>query len=115
MIVQEYFKNREIACRCGCGKMPSGKSVEMLYAVRIIIKTPLVISSGARCFKHNETCRGSEYSTHLIGAFDIEVPREKEYEFIKIAQFVGFTGIGIKNNQFIHIDGLHESPEIWTY
>lgn len=96
--------------------MPDEKSIKMLYALRIIINIPLIVTSGARCETYNISVGGKIFSTHLYGAFDVQVPREKEWEFVKIAQFVGFNGIGIKNNKYIHIDRFHEqNAEIWTY
>lgn len=115
MKIQEYFKNSELECKCRCGLLPDTKSIESLYAVRLILDIPMIITSGARCEEYNQAVGGSKESYHLIGAFDIKVPLEHEYHLIEVAQFVGFTGIGIKNNSFIHIDAHHLDPVVWTY
>lgn len=115
MIIKEYFPDNEISCKCGCGLMPDAESVERLYAVRMIYRKPMIITSGARCETHNYNVGGSKNSKHLVGAFDVKVPPEDEWEFIRIAQFCGFNGIGVNNNKFIHIDDKHEQPTVWTY
>lgn len=114
MLPKEYFTDSEVSCRCGCGKLPDQRSLEMLYVLRIVLDFPLTVNSGARCAAHNASVGGSENSTHMIGAFDIAVPPDKEYEFIEKAIAVGFTGIGIHDNTFIHID-RHRVKRIWTY
>jgi len=115
MKIPELFKDKEISCKCNCGLLPDQESVNKLYAMRLIWGKPMIISSGARCAFHNNLIGGAADSTHIKGAFDIETKPEDEYELIKIAQFVGFTGIGINNNKFIHVDRWHEYPTIWTY
>ncbi len=115
MKIKQYFKDSELQCPCGCGLMPDRRSILMLYAIRLIYNDPIKINSGARCKVYNQYIGGAPKSKHLDGAFDCVVPPEDEYEFIKIAQFVGFDGIGINNNKFIHIDRFHSDPTIWTY
>ena len=115
MKIKEYFTDSELACHCGCGKMPDEQSIELLYALRLYYGKPILVTSGARCETHNLRVGGSPMSTHLTGAFDIVVPAHDEWEIIRIAQFLGFTGIGISNNDFIHIDNKHQGPAIWTY
>lgn len=117
MKIKEYFKDKEeLTCKCGCGQMPDTKSIEMLYALRIIYGFPIIITSGARCKRHNDSLlASSSNSAHLQGAFDIVVPKEHEWRVIQIAQFVGFNGIGFKDNSFIHIDRYHNKPAVWGY
>ena len=115
MILPEYFTDHELSCKCGCGKLPDQKSVEMLYALRILKGSPIYVNSGARCVDHNQAVGGSDMSTHLVGAFDIDVSPKDEWEFIRLAQICGFTGIGFQDNQFIHIDRHHTKPVIWGY
>jgi hypothetical protein len=131
MKVQEYFSDKELRCGCGCGLMSPKRAVEMLYAVRIIFGKPIIITSAIRCRKHNTNVGGSKNSVHLpwqeraqpavsSGAFDIvavnkERHRLYEYDLIKICQAVGFTGIGIKDNTFLHIDNRIDAPAVWGY
>ena len=115
MKIYEYFKDVEIACQCGCGLMPSTKSIERLYAFRIIMGKPVKVTSGARCKAHNAHVGGAANSPHLLGAFDVDIAPEDEWRAIQAAQAVGFTGIGIKNNVFMHLDDQHGKPTVWTY
>ncbi len=115
MIIDEYFTDSELACKCGCGKMPELNSIERLYALRLLWRKPIKINSAARCPSHNLAQGGSVGSAHLVGAFDIAIPPKYEHSFIWLAMQCGFTGIGIKNNVFVHIDCVHEEPTVWTY
>ncbi len=113
MKIPERFKDKEIECPC-CGLLPDIRSVEMLYAMRLIIDVPLIINSGARCADYNLSVGGAESSAHIIGAFDIKSIPEREWEMIRIAQAVGFTGIGFKDNSFLHVDRHHKNV-VWGY
>lgn len=122
MLTREYFKNKELSCRCGCGAMPAQDAIERLYALRIVYGKPISIRSGARCPNHNQAIGGSDNSLHITFpgvcegmAFDVAVPPENEVQFVGLAVLVGFTGIGIKNNDFIHIDQGRETDALWTY
>jgi len=129
VLVKEYFPDREIGCRCGCGLMPSKKSVERLYALRLALGFPLEISSGARCLTHNKAVGGAVGSVHLMStsrvgksrgwggsAFDIVVKNsDKRSLIVKTALDLGFRGVGI-GLQFIHIDDAKRpEPVIWLY
>lgn len=87
----------------------------MLYALRLLMNKPLVVTSGARCEHHNKAVGGYPNSTHLKGAFDIRIDPLDEWEFIQKAQFVGFTGIGFEDNVFMHIDRHHKNKTVWGY
>ena len=113
MRIPERFTDEELSCP-DCGKLPDIRSIEMLYAMRLIMDVPLIINSGARCPEYNEGVGGSKNSAHLIGAFDIQAIPEKEYEMIRVAQAVGFTGIGFKDNSFLHVD-RHHDKQVWGY
>lgn len=116
MKIPEYFKDREICCPC-CGKVPDKTAVYKLYCLRLLLDVPIIVTSGARCEKYNKKIGGSKNSYHIAGhAFDIKTKNQNadEYNIIKIAQQVGFTGIGINNNNFIHIDNRFMRA-IWTY
>jgi len=128
MIVREYFTNREICCRCGCGLMPALSSVERLYAVRILYEATLNITSGARCPENNVRCLGTPGSIHLPqsmrrgisatwsgAAFDISIIGIDEQRLMEIAIYAGFRGFG-HGKTFLHIDDANR-PEItiWQY
>jgi uncharacterized protein YcbK (DUF882 family) len=116
MKIPEYFKDSELECPCGCGMLPDKRAVERLYALRLIRGKAVSITSGARCPAYNKRIGGADDSQHPKGkGFDSPVKREDEWEFVRIAQAVGFKGIGINNNKFIHVDDRDGKPEMWTY
>lgn len=130
MIITEYFPDKELACPC-CGKLPLQKSVDRLYALRIIAGIPIYINSACRCTKHNKKVGGKQGSVHLppdqrIGisanwkgsAFDINMKtwerKLSKVEFIVLARQVGFMGIGVYPS-FLHVDDAKRPvPTIWT-
>jgi len=112
MIIKEYFQDAELTCRCGCGMMPDHRAVELLYALRIMLGGPVVVTSGARCSAHNLAVGGKEDSYHAKGqAFDLVVPRLEL--IVEFAPMVGFHGIGVSEN-FVHVD-TRKKPTYWRY
>ena len=120
MQVFEYFKDKELFCKCGCKALPGWDAVEALYVLRIMYGRKIDIRSAARCRTHNREVGGKDNSRHITddirqgNAFDISVPPVDEVEVIRLAIAAGFTGIGVKNNDFIHID-RRSKPAFWTY
>jgi len=106
--MNKYFRKIEFSCKCGCGFDDiSTRLTDIAYAIRVVLDKPLVITSGCRCIKHNETIRGaSEKSLHTRGeAIDLRTSSLVGVEKIKIipiALAMGATGIGIYKS-FIHI------------
>ena len=133
MLVKEYFQDQrdKLVCGCGCGLKAPRKAVEMLYAVRIIMDIPIIVNSSIRCKQHNIDVGGSknsmhlpwqerEYSTRFECAFDITAcskarHRFYEYKLFSVCQFVGFTGIGFKDNTFLHVDNRTNDKAVWGY
>lgn len=110
------------------GFKPPIRTFEKLVAARIIYGKPIYVTSGVRGTKHNFSVGGKPGSMHLPaeqrsgeskfwkgGAFDMIIDHSDEWRFIQILQFVGFTGIGIDNNNFIHADDRDAPAQIWTY
>lgn len=129
MKIPEYFTDKEFSCHCGCGLTSPFDVVKLIYAVRLIMGIPIIIKSPIRCKKHNEKEGGSDNSFHLpwyeshraqdVGALDIiavspSLHIKHEYELIRVCQFVGFNGIGIKDNTFLHVDN-RITKSIWGY
>lgn len=119
----EYFTLDEVCCGCGCGLLPTRESFAVLYALRVIFGESIIVTSGVRCKAHNRAVGGSSDSRHcepFLCAFDIRAlhgHKEKEYWLIQCAMRAGFLGIGIKDNNFLHID-IDRSRgfgQIWTY
>ena len=128
MRIPEYFKDRELVCRCGCGLMPPVESVYKLYALRLLWGKPMIINSAIRCATHNKAVGGAAGSTHLPPenrnhvskmwggcAFDIRVNPEERRQLEALAVQCGFRGIG-EGKTFIHIDDA-QRPQItrWMY
>lgn len=127
MRLKEYFTDKELTCKCGCGAMPAAEAVRKLYLLRLLYNKPIKMRSAARCLKHNASEGDSKKSKHLTiesitgmvegikgVAFDVDIPAEDEVLFIGLAIEAGFNGIGVKNNNFIHLDTREESA-FWTY
>ena len=107
------FTNSELACRCGCGLLPTDDAVIALQNLRRVCGFPFVINSGARCEKHNASVKGAKGSYHVERiAFDIKcVDAEKRALLVREAMNCGFNGVGVYND-FIHVD-LRDEPTLW--
>lgn len=115
-MLNKYFTEKELSCRCGCGKMPSEFAIEKLFTLRKSIGIPLIINSGARCALHNKNVGGSVNSMHVVGiAFDIRFPNTDLITFLKYSDVYGFYGIGIDfRKRFVHVD-LRVVRAMWGY
>lgn len=70
-----HFTDTELACRCGCGLLPTQELLDALEAVRLLYGRPIHITSGARCDAHNLDVGGSLKSAHITGqAVDLAPP-----------------------------------------
>ena len=121
-VYKEYlsknFKTEEFACPCcGVAEMNNEFVVDLQY-LRDEFASPMKVTSGFRCEKHNKKVGGSESSSHLWGmASDISVTNDiLRYRMLQCAQSIGLMRIGI-GSDFIHfdIDYAKTNPVIWTY
>jgi len=125
--ITEHFSfdgDKNIVCpHCQAVKLTDifWRHMEMLEKVRMELNQPIIINSGYRCPYHNKKVEGSKGSWHMKFATDIRpkwpsirqvsmgVPEYEEYQQVlvirlrKIAEDIGFTGIGIYNS-FVHLD-----------
>lgn len=66
----KYFKEEEFCCK-HCGQLPENGIDERLLAVldeaREQAGSPLIVSSGYRCFVHNKNIGGASQSYHVKG------------------------------------------------
>lgn len=75
----EYFKRSEFACKCGkyCNGYPVEMDASVVRAadkVRAHFNSPVTVSSGIRCSKHNAAVGGVSNSRHTKGkAIDFSV------------------------------------------
>lgn len=115
--VRTNFTEAELACRCGCGMLPSEYLIADLQALRNACGFPFPVTSGARCAKHNASQGGAVKSLHVQGqACDIAIINsEQRYKLISQALNRGFHGIGI-SDKFVHLDRRkYTVGRMWTY
>lgn len=108
-----YFKEKEYACKCGCGFSDiNDKLLRIVDNTRDLCGRPLVITSGCRCAEHNKAVGGVPNSLHTKGgAVDIRAKTGKErLSIVKHALNQGATGIGV-HKDFIHISYDDEIQE----
>jgi len=113
------FSDRELRCKCGCGKMNmSFEFMDKLIAARLISDTPYILTSACRCDKRNKDEGGKPNSSHLSGlAVDIAVVDSRtRFRVLKGLFTVGFHRIGIGSN-FIHVDDdtTKDKEVVWLY
>lgn len=68
----KHFSQDELACRCGCGKMPTEELQGLADMIRENYGKPLYCTSGARCEAHTANLRkqgipAALYSAHNEG------------------------------------------------
>jgi hypothetical protein len=118
--LSKNFKSNEFNCQgkdCCTKTQIDDKLVEHLQNIREHFDSPVTISSGYRCSKHNKKVGGSSGSYHTKGmAVDIMVKGVKPAEVAKYAESIGILGIGLyetyKDGYFVHID-TREKKSFW--
>jgi uncharacterized protein YcbK (DUF882 family) len=111
-----HFSRNEFKCRCGCGgALVNQGLVYLLEAVREHFNSPVIISSGYRCPKHNREVKGAVSSQHLYGnAADIEVQGIKSntvYLYCDKLNLLGGVG-NYDSSNFTHVD-VRSSKARW--
>ena len=101
----KYFAVKEMTCKCGCGKVMFDPTLrDKLDKLRELVGKPVYISSGYRCPEHNAYIGGVHNSYHTKGiAADIYVKDMTSKELARMAEKVGFDGIGLYKS-FVHVD-----------
>ncbi len=102
-------KGSDKTSRCGCTQtLLSDKLVHKLQALIKLSGSSITITSGYRCDKHNRYVGGASSSYHTKGmAADLRVKGMNPKDAARLAQTLGFTGIGMYNGiagVFIHCD-----------
>ena len=88
----QYFKKDEFRCRCGkfCDGFPTQPERKLLFLadrVRGHFGSPMIVSSGVRCEKHNANVGGAAASRHMSGkAMDFTVRGKTASEVLKFVQ-----------------------------
>ena len=113
------FRWSELACKCGCGTIfIEDAAIDKLQMLRDIIGRPIIINSSARCPRHNARVGGAPKSQHRATkirpatAFDISLRGVNKQDIIDAARLVGFKGLGINYNCFVHVDN-RKIPATW--
>lgn len=122
--VSAHFKAREFDCSCNrCTTTAISKRlVELLEAFRARVGQPVQITSGFRCYFHQQELRESGYETatgiscHEKGeASDLCVHGMTGAEMEVHARAAGFMAVGV-GHTFIHVDTRTDKPNRrWTY
>lgn len=106
--MNEYFKRKEFACKCGCGfDAVDAELLDLITAIRKAYQSPITITSGCRCPEHNARVGGASQSQHRLGkAIDFQVkgvsPQEVQ-EFLKEWLPSDKYGLGY-GKTFTHLD-----------
>lgn len=96
-----HFSRWEFACR-HCGRLELDfRLVDRLERLRSIRQKPIKIVSGYRCPAHNAAVGGARNSYHIRGQA-VDIMRGVATRAEGIA--AGFTGIGFKGNDAVHLD-----------
>jgi len=101
IIITEDFSLDEFVCPDGCGANHIHEGIiHRLQVIRDIVKTPIIITSGVRCCKHNDELGGAINSYHLPGwAVDWTMEDPKTLEWTAKTLLHNWSG------------GFHWSPE----
>lgn len=105
LFVSPHFRLLEFQCRCcGCVKLHPELLVK-LEDLRGAWGSPLLLTSGFRCAKHNKDVKGAEGSLHLMGqAADVAVLQANQAGFIDAAKETGFDqAIPYGSRNFVHL------------
>jgi len=106
--ISQHFNSNEFACPC-CGLNYDFDSLQSLTIplekIRNDVGSPITITSGRRCFKHNDELPDSvPNSQHVFGlACDIHAETVSPMILAMLALRHGFRFIGI-GSDYIHID-----------
>lgn len=103
--VSKNFKLKEFQCKDGNFQVRlDSRLLKKLQELRDQVARPLIIDSGYRTREYNKKLGGSPNSQHLLGrAADIRIPPLSPEEVARIAETIGFGGIGIYKT-FVHVD-----------
>lgn len=97
----------EFQCKCGnCSATVHDEALSFgLQKIRTHFGSPMIINSGYRCPAHNANVGGSSQSYHVKGmAADIVIPGVNVSEICAYAESIGFYGIGMYDDGYVHLD-----------
>lgn len=110
--LSEHFDSTEFICPCGCGQM--NINTELINKLEKLHKAmyakAIFINSGCRCSSHSVAVGGYSNDMHVRGgAADIRVQKKDgtlytSKAICREAEKLGFTGIGIIDDDSAHVD-----------
>tara|TARA_R110000796_G_scaffold108611_1_gene219684 strand:- start:811 stop:1206 length:396 start_codon:yes stop_codon:yes gene_type:complete len=105
------FTWQELVCKCGCNSAyVQEDALTKLQQLRDLLGKPIVLNSACRCPVYNSKVGGAPLSQHRATennpstAFDISLAGQDKEAIIYAAKAVGFKGLGINYNSFVHVD-----------
>ena len=103
--LSKNFTLSEFACNDGSKEITIDyELIDKLQQLRDMLGKPIKVTSGYRTVAYNKKCGGIATSNHLIGkAADIKVSGMTPLELAKVADKIGFKGIGVYPT-FTHVD-----------
>jgi hypothetical protein len=126
--VSKHFSMSEFACKCRCSMSLSiaPDLLQLLEYIRLATGEPILITSGARCKKHNTKVGGApnswhvpRYGTNTLYASDITYWDSKKRDKMGILELYihadkyGANGIGLYDGR-IHVDQRPTKRARWT-
>jgi len=119
------FTEDEFRCKCGCRVADmSPEFMDNLQSLRDAFASPIIITSGYRCPRHNERVSNTgRDGPHTTGrAADSSIRGSAAVRLLRVALVLPFTGYGISQRgtaRFIHLDTMdgpgYPHPRIWSY
>jgi uncharacterized protein YcbK (DUF882 family) len=124
--ISKNFNTKEFQCQCSrpaCVEQRiSLDLIEKLEQIRSQVGQPLIVTSGYRCFNHQQDLKDkgtvatviAQKSTHVLGdAADIKIPKNNTIEQFLEKCEPHFESIGVANT-FLHLD-LRKGKRRWNY
>lgn len=78
--LSKHFSRSELACKDGCGLIPTQEYIDFLEAVRVRFNRKMT-PSGARCLKHNAAVGGKPNSPHVLRIASDTPTEDSTYRF----------------------------------
>lgn len=118
MATSRFFTDKELACRCGCGKGAADMDQSFLNRLDMLRQSfggPLTLTSAFRCNNWNMKVGGEPKSYHLTGrAVDIACAEsDKRWRLVHFATALGLSA-GI-DGAFVHVDSRDGTKVIFLY
>lgn len=111
------FRYGEFDCKCGCPVTTHDTELSLkLQVLRNYFGKPVVPTSPYRCPSHNAKVGGGSQSYHMKGmACDFIINGVNVWEIGMIAEAIGFNGIGVYDDGYVHVDVRPESEKYFWH